>query len=231
SHPQPPGPGSAPAEQPPVAKAVLDELRRLVTAQQENLHNVRLSYVAERVTRLEVGAAEVSLIEARIKLAEAEQESVTALLEDLVRVREEELSQIERQIDAGRVAQADGVSAKARLTEARARLAAARAESPPTKPFVLAGDEGRAEVGFATLAEAVAAARPGGAIEIRRNGPIVVPPIRLPGALAVRAAEGERPRLRPGPQGRGGVSAGRWARSRRRGGRRGRPGHRIASGP
>src|SRR5262249_54963452 len=53
SHPQPPGPGSAPAEQPPVAKAVLDELRRLVTAQQENLHNLRLSFVAERVTRLE----------------------------------------------------------------------------------------------------------------------------------------------------------------------------------
>jgi hypothetical protein len=207
SHPEQPGPGPAAAEKKPVAEAVQDELRRLVTAQRENLQKVRLNFEAERITRLEVCAAEVHLIEARLKLAEAEQTSVLALLEDLVRVREEELSQIETRIDAGTLAEVDGLSAKARLSEARARLAAARAESPAAKPFVVPGHDGRAEVGFATLAEAVAAARTGDAIEIRRNGPIVVPPIRVPAALAIRAAEGYRPVIQLSPEGVAGSGA------------------------
>ena len=199
SRSQQPGP-SAPAEKQPVAEAVLDELRRVVTAQQENLDRIRRNYAAERVTGLEVCAAEVPLIEARIKLAEAERKPVMALLEDLVRVREEELSQIEARIEAGRLEEADGLPAKARLSEARARLAAARAESPPTRPFVLRGNDGRAEVAFATLAEAVVVARAGDAIEIRRNGPIVVHPIRVPVALAVRPAEGYRPVIQLSPE-------------------------------
>jgi hypothetical protein len=200
SHFQQPG-RSAPAEKQPVAEAVLDELRRVVTARQENLDKVRLSFAAGRITPLEMCAAEVSLIEARIKLAEAERKSVVALLEDLVRVREEELSQTEALLDAGRLAEADGLSAKARLSEARARLATARAQSPATKPFVLRRNDGRAEVGFATLAEAVAATQSGDAIEIHRNGPIVVDPIRVPVALAVRAAEGYRPVIQLSPEG------------------------------
>src|SRR5262249_40316947 len=118
-----------------------------------------------------------------------------------MRFREEELSQIEARIDAGALAEADELSAKARLSEARARLATARAESPPTKPFVLAGNDGQAEVGFATLAEAVASARTGDAVEIRRNGPIVVHPISVPVALAIRAAEGYRPVIQLSPEG------------------------------
>ena len=51
------------------------------------------------------------------------------LLEDLVRVREEELDQIEAQIHAGTLTEADGQSAKARLAEARERDPAAAAES------------------------------------------------------------------------------------------------------
>src|SRR5262249_58897479 len=94
-----------------------------------------------------------------------------------------------------------GMRAGACRSEAGARLATARAESPATKPFVLPGNGGRAEVGLATLAEAVAAARPGDAIEIRRSGPIVVHPIRVPVALAVRAAQGYRPVLRLSPEG------------------------------
>src|SRR5262249_14402922 len=61
--------------------------------------------------------------------------------------------------------------------------------------------DGQAEVGFATLAEAVAAARTGDAIEIRRNGPIVVDPIRVPVALAVRAADDYRPVIELSPDG------------------------------
>jgi serine/threonine-protein kinase len=192
---------SASAETQPVAEAVLDELRRAATAQQANLDIVRAKFEAEWISQLEVCAAEVLSIEARIKLAEAERKPVVALLEDLVRVRDDELSQTERRIGVGVLTKADGLSAKARLSEARARLATARAESPPAKPFILQGTDGQAEVGFATLAEAVGAARSGDAIEIRRNGPIVVDPIRVPVALAVRAAEGYRPVIQLGPEG------------------------------
>jgi hypothetical protein len=195
-----PGP-SAPAEKQPVAEEALRELRLAVTARQENVRKVFLNFAAGRFTRSQLCAAEAQLIEARIKLAEAERKPVLALLEDLVRVREGELDEIEMRIDAGGMADADGLAAKARLSDARARLATARAESPPTKPFVLAGNGDRAEVAFATLAEAVAAARTGDAIEIRRNGPIVVDPIRVPVATAVRAAEGYRPVIRLSPEG------------------------------
>jgi hypothetical protein len=197
---QQPGPSAA-AEKPPVAEAALGELRRAVTARKENLHSVQLNFAAGRFGPLELCAAEAQVIEARIKLAEAERKPVLALLEDLVRVREEELDQIEMRIDAGSLTYADGQSAKARLADARAALETARAKSPPTKPFALSGNDGRAEVVFATLAEAVAAARIGDAIEIRRNGPIVVDPIRVLVPLAVRAAEGYRPVLRLSPEG------------------------------
>jgi hypothetical protein len=192
---------SAPAEKKPVAEAALDELRRAVTARQESLRIVRVRFAEGQASGLELCAAEAHLIEARIKLAEAERKPVMALLEDLVRVREEELRQIETAREAGRLAEAEELSAKARLAEARARLATARAESPATRPFVLLGNAGRAEVAFATLAEAVAAARAGDAIEVRRNGPIVVRPIRVPVALAIRAAEGYRPVLQLSPEG------------------------------
>jgi hypothetical protein len=132
---------------------------------------------------------------------------VVDLLEDLVRVREEELDQIEEQIHAGALAEADVQPAKARLAEARAGLATARAGSPPKKPFVLSGNEGQAEVAFATLAEAIAAARSGEAVEIRRNGPIVVHPIHVPVPLVIRAAEGYRPVLRLSPEGVAGDGA------------------------
>jgi hypothetical protein len=200
SHSQQPGP-SVSAEKQPVDEAVLGELRRVATAQQEHLRIVRLNFAAGRFTRLQLCDAEAHCIEARIKLAEAERKSVLALFEDLVRVREEELRQIEMQIEAGTREEADRLSAKVRLSEARARLETARAESPATKPFVLPAIDGRDEVGFATLAEAIAAARTGDAIEIRRNGPIVVDPIRVPVALAVRAAEGYRPVLQLSPEG------------------------------
>jgi outer membrane protein TolC len=111
----------------------LEELRRLVTVQEEQLRIAQANYEAERTTRLEVCAAEVLLTEARIKLATAEQKSAITLLEDLVRSREEELGRIETLFEFGTVAKADLQSAKARLSEARIRLATARAESPGTK--------------------------------------------------------------------------------------------------
>jgi serine/threonine protein kinase len=189
------------AEKRPVAGEVLEELRRLVAVQQEHLQKVQVSFVAERIGRLELCAAEVLLIEARLKLATAEQKPVIALLEDLVRNREEELSVIETRFEAGAVGEAEVLSARARLSEARARLATARAGSPEARPFVLPGNDRRTEAGFATLAEAVAAARNGDTIEIHRNGSIVVHPIHVPVALAIRPAEGYRPVIKLSPEG------------------------------
>src|SRR5262249_32971499 len=102
------------AKKQPVAKEVLDDLHRLVSVQQENLQNVELNFKAESMTRLEVCAAEVLLIEARIKLAAAEQKPVIDLLEDLVRNREEELSVIETRFEAGaaRVTEVDRKSTR-----------------------------------------------------------------------------------------------------------------------
>src|SRR5262249_56463279 len=107
------------------------------------------NFKAERVTRLEVCAAEVLLIEARIKLATAEQKPVIDLLEDLVRNREEELSVIETRFEAGAAAVSEVLPAKARLSEARSRLPPAGAEAPERKPFVLPGNGGRNEAGVA----------------------------------------------------------------------------------
>jgi hypothetical protein len=75
SHSQQPGP-SVSAEKQPVDEAVLDELRRVATAQQENLRIVRLNFAAGRFTRLQLCDAEAHWIEARIKVAEAERKSV-----------------------------------------------------------------------------------------------------------------------------------------------------------
>jgi hypothetical protein len=146
SRPEQPGPGpgleknggdgeAPPAgEKKPVAKEVLEELRRLEAIQQRNVEAAQQNYEAERVTRSEVCQAEDLLIETRIKLATAEHKPVVGLLENLVRNREEELRVMETRFEFGAVAEADVLPARQRLSEARARLAAARAESPAAKP-------------------------------------------------------------------------------------------------
>jgi hypothetical protein len=127
--------GPPPAgEKRPAPREVLEELRRAVAAEEEKLRIVQLSFMAEQVTRLEVCQTEALLIEAQIRLAAAEQKPVIPLLEQLVRDREEELSQIEARAEAGALAEVDVFPAKRRLSEARARLAAARAESTDEKP-------------------------------------------------------------------------------------------------
>jgi hypothetical protein len=117
----------------PVSKEVLEELRRLVKTHEKNLEQVQAQFEAQRITQRELCGAEDLLIEARIKLATAEQKSVTALLENLVRNREEELRITQLIVDAGKEPETEVLSARARLSEARARLATARAESPETK--------------------------------------------------------------------------------------------------
>ena len=73
-------------------------------------------------------------------------------------------------------------------------------ELPPSKtaeaalPFVILPQDAKAELKFATLAEAVAAAQSGDTIEIRGDGPFVCEPIKLrKKELRIKAKEGFRP--------------------------------------
>jgi serine/threonine-protein kinase len=63
--------------------------------------------------------------------------------------------------------------------------------------FAIPARDGRNEQSFATLTDAVTAARSGDAIEIRGNGPFISPPIEVDGkSLTIQAAPGFRPVLR-----------------------------------
>jgi outer membrane protein TolC len=110
-------------------RAVLDELRRGVTLQQENLNLARINFDVGRISRLNLCEAEILLIEARLKLEAAEQKPATALLEELVRLREEEARLIDLRFEMGVAPQTEVLSARSRLSDARARLAAAQDES------------------------------------------------------------------------------------------------------
>jgi serine/threonine protein kinase len=71
-----------------------------------------------------------------------------------------------------------------------------RAAAAPAgkEPFLIRASEGRPEKAFAGLADAVAAAQSGDAIEVRGNGPFVSPPVNLNDkALTIRAGPGFRP--------------------------------------
>jgi hypothetical protein len=118
----------------PASAEFLHELRRGVTLQQENLELAKVNYDVGKISRLDLCVAEALLIEARLKLETAEQKPVTALLEELVRLREEEANLVNVRFEVGAAAPTDVLSAKSRLSDARARLAAARAESPETRP-------------------------------------------------------------------------------------------------
>jgi serine/threonine protein kinase len=63
-------------------------------------------------------------------------------------------------------------------------------------PFVVLSGQGGRERGFASLGEALGQVRAGDTIEVRGNGPFVVPPLRLTRPLFLRAGEGFHPVLR-----------------------------------
>ncbi len=134
------GDGSEKEKPPPLAEKklvsteIVEELHRLVTAQEEVFQVAQAGFDVGKLSPLDFQAAAVDLIEARIKLATAEQKPVIALLEELVGAREEQLRITQARFEAGAMDGADVPSAAARLSEARVRLVTARAESPETKP-------------------------------------------------------------------------------------------------
>jgi hypothetical protein len=81
--------------------------------------------------------------------------------------------------------------------------AAAATSAPAVRPFVVLRPGGPAVPPFATLAEAVAAARSGDAIEIRGHGPFTTAPISIDRrALTLRAGQGFQPVLQLDAKGR-----------------------------
>ena len=110
-------------------------LRELVTAKERNLEAVKAQFSSGRVTPLGVKAAEIELIEARIRLAEAQDDRAgrIAHLQELVAVAIEEKSLTQQRIDAG----ADPITAlnvvDSRLADAQARLERAKAEAAANK--------------------------------------------------------------------------------------------------
>ena len=122
-----------PPAPPAPAPAVLGPLRDLVAAKERARDNVKKRVEAGGDPPLVLIAAEVELIDARVRLAEAtaDKAGAVALLEELMTQRREEHRLIELRVKAG-VAAADELNqADARLADAKARLAQARAALPP----------------------------------------------------------------------------------------------------
>src|SRR5262249_25483290 len=80
----------------------------------------------------------------------------------------------------------------------QAHAAPRRRPTPAADPFVLLS--GGKERAFVSLPEAIGEARSGDTIEVRGNGPFVVPSIRLARALAIRAGVGYQPVFVPARQ-------------------------------
>jgi hypothetical protein len=113
--------------------AVVQPLRELVAAKQRSLKIAQGRFEAKVGTRMEVLAAEIEHIEARIRLADAERQrtTVAALLKELVAHREEERRLLAQMVQA-RVATPDELNqADARLAEAKARLAEGSGAAQP----------------------------------------------------------------------------------------------------
>ena len=120
---------NSPAKAPP-DPAALQPLRDLVTAAAKSRDLVKTRHEAGAASKLDLVAAEVTLTEARIRLAreEGDQTVVVGLHEVLVAHRQEERDLIAARVKAGVDAADELTKADARLADAKARLAK---EKPP----------------------------------------------------------------------------------------------------
>ncbi|HVJ82258.1 MAG TPA: serine/threonine-protein kinase, partial [Planctomycetia bacterium] len=175
-----------PADAEPLRPDAIEELSRLVAFDEARVEIVRKSYAVGRVPVIEVNEAEARLLEGKIKLHEAGKKSIVPLLEELERLREDDLGYVELRFDAGAAAEGEVAAAKRRVVEVRARLAAARATEGSRASFLLKGGPHGLER-FETLAQAIAAAldfdrRAGG-----RGGSNFVTPLVVNQPLVIRA--------------------------------------------
>jgi serine/threonine protein kinase len=110
--------------------AVVQALRDLVAAKEGTRDIAKIREAAGKYSRVEVVEAEIDLSEARIRLAEAEgnQALVCALLEELVKHRQEQRRMTEIMLEVGRTGPDVLNEVDARLKEAKARLEQARSK-------------------------------------------------------------------------------------------------------
>jgi regulation of enolase protein 1 (concanavalin A-like superfamily) len=122
----------APAAAPPAADNAVQPLRDLVAAKERILAATRERVAAGKASAMEQVLAQNDLIEARVRLARAEQNgaAVVTLLQDLVAQREEERRLTAIMVENGIVPADDLHQADARVAEAKTRLAEARSEAP-----------------------------------------------------------------------------------------------------
>jgi uncharacterized protein (TIGR03067 family) len=123
-------------QRPPAGGAAVPALRDLVAAKGRALDMVRLRFEAGHANALDKALAEIELIEARVRLAEAEGDkaAVVPLLQDLVARREDERQFVAALVEVGRAPHGDLDQADARVADAKARLARARSDAPAAKP-------------------------------------------------------------------------------------------------
>jgi uncharacterized protein (TIGR03067 family) len=114
----------------PPDTGVVQALRDAVAAKERLRDMAKVLVEAGKAAKMELVAAEIDLIEARVQLARAEknQAAVIEQLEGLVAQRESERDLIERVVQAGSVAPGELKQADARLAEAKVRLAQAKSE-------------------------------------------------------------------------------------------------------
>jgi serine/threonine protein kinase len=114
----------------PPDPTVVQALRDLVVAKEGTRNMVTARFAAANASRMEVLDAEIDLIEARIRLAEAERnkEGVCSLLEELVTHRLEQRRLTAAMVKARAAAAEDLRQADARLADAKARLAQVRSK-------------------------------------------------------------------------------------------------------
>jgi outer membrane protein TolC len=112
----------------PADPAAVQALRDLVAAKGRAQEVTRLRFEAGHANALDHALAKIELIEARVRLAEAEGDraAVVPLREDLVARREEERQFIATLVEVGRAPPDDLDRAVARVADAKARLASAR---------------------------------------------------------------------------------------------------------
>jgi hypothetical protein len=135
------------------------------------------------------------LLAALASLAFMETTGVTKIVPTRIRTSPGEV-RLER--NSATVANASAAlrSAPVDLLPRAASSAAPPLDAEGSAPCVVLDAGNTAERGFATLAEAVRASRPGGTIELRANGPFLTDAITLDHALTIRAGEGFRPVIR-----------------------------------
>jgi serine/threonine protein kinase len=112
--------------------ALIKALGEVVSAKERSLKHAQEQFAAGQMSRLQVIAVEVDLVEARIRLTETEHNKPGMIghLEALVKLRQEERAQTVLRVQAGHILADEIAKVDALLAEAKARLVASSETVP-----------------------------------------------------------------------------------------------------